>query len=645
MNLIFIVMFYIWCSCSSLLTAPKENILEQHLAECALKISSTYFDPNFPVVVHTPSTFYPPGHRNYKYGDKLIQELQAQFYSPIIVLGNRNNRNCTWQIEVQKPGSIIIVVPPTYTAQDFDYIFHTYRTIGHCAFNPTANIIIVTSQAIGAIIYDKPYPHFLLSISFKFGYLDIIVLEPKSMRTGNGTKIIRIFGFRINDQRKICSQELNKIKHVETWATEEKKFFLNSSVFPLQGKLNLKKCYLKVAVLGTFPYSIPFTNSTLGFFGPFEWFLYCITKLLNVKISIVKDYNVADIVFPSLYDPLNIKIWHKLTYPYFRQDITWYVPLGREIPRWQSLVRAFNPLLWCLILLTTALGTLTMWLLQKSEGHSTAPSVGGILAALSSAFLTFLGVAVTERYKGFVAVLFFMLWLYYCLIISTAYQSALFGLLVHPGHSPPIQTFKELEESGLIMERTYSVTNATAGIWWKQMQYKMCNGSTIECLKKVSADRTHALSDSTWIGKLFAGQCRDKRGHSQLEYLKEFTITVLYCVLVKRFFSFLVPVFNNVIHTFVASGIFVFKIDLVVTEWLLWNRNLDDQIESVMTVSLHELQGEFYLLLIGFLLASLVLAMEFLVHFIGVRFSITSISSLLDRLRLRQRHDKQNSKV
>ncbi|PSN51548.1 Ionotropic receptor 285 [Blattella germanica] len=623
--------FFMWYTCKSLLMVPQNNILEHNLAECVVKISLTYFDTNLPLVVHTPSTYFPPLHRNYKYGDTLIQILQSQGHLSIIVVGNR----ITCQTNVLKPGSVVIMIPPIYTAKDLKYISATYVMIRKCAENHSAKVAIVLSDENEVIVGDKAFYHFLLNESFKFGYLDIIVLEPKFVSTGNGaTRIIRVFGFTINEQRNICSQELDKINHAETWATEQKKFLLNSSLYSVRDKLNLRRCALKIFIISSFPYAQATKENGFGFIGPLYDFLYFVAKSINVKFLSINDKRVGDLYFPSVYDPGNRNIWYKFTYPYFGHDIAWYVPPGREIPRWQGLVRAFSPLLWSLILLTSSFGTLTMWLLQKSERHSTAPSDDGILAALSSALLTHLGASVAERNKGIVAVLFFMLWLYYCQIINTAYRSALFGLLVYPGHLPPILTIKELVESGLIMERQYTVTYARTGFWWEQMQYKMCKGSKVECMRKVAIDHTHALTGTTWIHKLYGDQYRDTRGNLKLVPLKELVGRILVCLDINRFFVFLVPVFNTIISRIVSSGLF-FKWmgEDILRHKLLHKAEIVD-IESVMVFSLYQLEGEFYLLLIGFVLASLAFIVECFFHFLVLWVYVITITAFLDSVRL-----------
>ena len=86
-----------------------------------------------------------------------------------------------------------------------------------------------------------------------------------------------------------------------------------------------------------------------------------------------------------------------------------------------------------------------MWLLQISSNHYNQTSKNN-KEVLFTALLTHLATGVGERYKGFVAVLFFSLWLCYCLIINTAYKSQFFELLVHPRKLPPIKSISELKK-------------------------------------------------------------------------------------------------------------------------------------------------------------------------------------------------------
>ena len=60
-----------------------------------------------------------------------------------------------------------------------------------------------------------------------------------------------------------------------------------------------------------------------------------------------------------------------------------------------------------------------------------------------------LGAAIYFNPQGYLSAFFFVLWLFYCLQINTAYQSSLMGFLTNPGNLPAVTTLEELDNSGL----------------------------------------------------------------------------------------------------------------------------------------------------------------------------------------------------
>mgnify|MGYP003623928140 CR=1 FL=1 len=73
-----LLLIYTLGSCNSTWTLFEDSSLEKNISECVLDISKTYFDKHFPVLIQTPSTWYPENHPNHKYGDKLIQMLHIE---------------------------------------------------------------------------------------------------------------------------------------------------------------------------------------------------------------------------------------------------------------------------------------------------------------------------------------------------------------------------------------------------------------------------------------------------------------------------------------------------------------------------------------------------------------------------------------
>ena len=128
------------------------------------------------------------------------------------------------------------------------------------------------------------------------------------------------------------------------------------------------------------------------------------------------------------------------TYPHFSKDITWYVPV-HQIPRWQGLVRVFHPLMWLLVTIAFLLGSLTFLLFDKCHANINPNATEFLMDILQ----THLAIGIIRRFASKPANLFFLLWLFYCLLIYTAYTSELIGFLGNPGTYRLVNNLEELK--------------------------------------------------------------------------------------------------------------------------------------------------------------------------------------------------------
>ncbi|PSN54216.1 Ionotropic receptor 300 [Blattella germanica] len=620
---------YLLVSCWSKLSIPNDEDLEEYsMAECVYNISSVYFDRDLPIFVQAPRKI--TNHRYFNYMEKIIQKLQIQNELSIILLGGTKFRPIKNSENIM-PGSYIIVLPTSLNAADLNYMTDTFLQIAFFAYNPKGRAVIVNPEEKSLIVQHKTLPHFSLSIAWGYEFLQAIFLNPKpdvGLNPNRTNTNFDVYSWSINDQIDLCSGEINKIRHFDTWLSQERRFSRHSKLFGVNEDVDLKGCKLNLFMQSMPPYS--WITRDGNYDGAVAKFLDFASGLINVSLKISQDIENMHIGFPSYYtDEPIIKIWPK-TYPHILKKITWFVPSGSEIPRWQSLWRTFSPLLWFLILLTFTFGTFTIWLLHKSTGES-------IFSVFLFSLLTHLGIGVRDRYKGFVATLFFIIWLFYCLIINTAYQSELFRLLVNPGHFPAIQTLKELGESHLIMERVLVFTGNESYLGNFIMHYNECDGSSvIECYKKVAIDRSHAILESADIYTIevisTSVEFSDEFGNPKLVPLKESLGTLYICLQISRMAGLLLDVLDNTLQKFVSAGIFDFWSSSVHDTFRrqFITRNIIDQ----FVFSLDHLQGSFILFFLGHLLATVIYIIDISTHLIHYYFFLYIIAGCLSRVYL-----------
>ncbi|PSN31954.1 Ionotropic receptor 335 [Blattella germanica] len=616
---------YLLVSCWSQLSLPYEEDLEAYnMAECVYNISSIYFDRDLPIFVQAPRS---TTHNRYlNFMETIIQKLQIQNQMSVILLRGTE----LLPMKNVKPGSYIIVLPTSITAGDLYYIKDTFVQIAINAYNAKGKVVIVNPEEKGVRVNGEAFPHFGLSIAWLANFLQTIFLNPEpivGLNTNRKTPNFNVYGWTINDQTDLCSGDLDNIRHFDTWLSQEGRFSRDSKLFEVNEDIDLKGCKLNLYMKNLPPYSL--LGSDGKCFGIVAMFLHSFSDLINVRWRTTHDLKTSHIVFPSYYKENALSTIYPKTYPNIFDKVTWLVPSGSEIPRWQSLWRAFSPLLWSLILLTFTCGTFTIWLLHKSTGE-------GIFSALVSSLLTHLGIGVRDRYKGFVPTIFFMIWLFYCLLINTVYQSEMFRLLVNPGTFPSIKTLKELEESHLIMERVLSLSE-TRSNWVNFLkQYKQCEGHTvIECYKKVAIYRTHAILDREMYTIEYLStmdEFADEFGKPKLIPLKEGLGTLYVCLQIKRISGLLLGLLNNTFQKFISAGFFDFwssSVHVVFRSNFIYRDFIDR-----FVFSLNHLQGPFILFFLGHLLASFIYVFEISTHLILNYFFLHAIARCLRRVYL-----------
>ncbi|PSN43262.1 Ionotropic receptor 303 [Blattella germanica] len=620
---------YLLVSCGSQLSVPNEEELDEEysMAECVYNISSVYFDRDLPIYVQTPRNT--TDHRYLNYMQKIIQKLQIQNQFSVIFLGGTKFRPIK-NSETIKPGSYIIVAPTPLNAADLNYMMDTFLQIMLYAFNPKGKVVIVNPEETGVVVNDITFPHLVLYFAWLSNFLQAIFLnlEPDAGLNPNRTNTnFNVYGWTINEQTDLCSEQIENIRLFDTWLSQESRFSRDSNLFQVNENIDLKGCELHLFWQILYPYS--WITPSGNYSGGVRKFLDVISHVINVRFRTTQDFENAHIAFPSYYtDEAQTKSWPK-TYPHIFEKLTWFVPSGSQIPRWQSLWRTFSPWLWFLILLTFTCGTFTIWLLHKSTGES-------IFSVFLSSLLTHLGIGVSDRYKGLVATLFFTIWLFYCLLINTVYQSELFRLLVNPGNFPAIETLKELEESYLIMERVIKTTGRGSYLGNMIMQYNKCESHPlIECYKKVAIDRSHAIltSDSDTINVISTSvEFSDEFGNPKLLPLKENVGILYFCLQILRISGLLLDVLDNTLQKFISAGLFDF-----------WSSSGHDRfrrhfithdIIDRFVFSLDHLQGSFILFFLGYLLATVIYMIEISTHFTLNYFLLYTIAGCLNRVYL-----------
>ena len=115
-----------------------------------------------------------------------------------------------------------------------------------------------------------------------------------------------------------------------------------------------------------------------------------------------------DAVGPIVSDDNNAKYYQPMN-NFFTVGYTFLVPPGKGIPLALSPFRVFPIIMWVLIIVTYILATLTFWLLERHRDVSDL-----MLNTLGAQ----LGASMQQTFSGIAPITFFILWLFYCLLVS-----------------------------------------------------------------------------------------------------------------------------------------------------------------------------------------------------------------------------------
>jgi len=419
-------------------------------------------------------------------------------------------------------------------------------------------------------------------------------------------------------------------------------FAKNAKLFP-DKMSNFHGCVLKASTFVHEPFTISKTkngsNNTQYWEGVENNVLQTIASQLNFTVEYLPETKRLQKFF-SLYEDVSKKksdvgfgavphthhsIGHRdHTIGYFQERVQWFGPPPKPIPQWKGLVILFTPLLWLLVLIVYLIASTIFWLLANV--HGSVKEHGSYKNPVGCFLITFsivLGEAVFVRPYTWYLRLFFVVWVYYCLLINTAYQSSLISVLTHPHFEPPVDTVEKLLDSQI----PYGYTTPVK-VWYNEAEdpsLKTISQNGIECssldhcLKRTISNQDFALSGGG-LNILYLSH-QKKYSLSRVPKFIPFK-DVMVSYLPSMFFrhgSPLVESFNGVIHRLVEAGIVNhFWEDIKIRHLTHKEENgeedgdEEDEESGAVVLTLNHLQSAFSLLRLGLAFGLIVFIIELL---------------------------------
>ncbi|PSN46605.1 Ionotropic receptor 477 [Blattella germanica] len=586
------------------------SVVEESLSRCITKIANEYFNKNLPTALFIPYRKY-KSHSyissNDSHVDFLVKSLHQRIDHSLVMLDYHNNPQSLHQ--KVKLGSYIIILSgevSSYIDLAVEVMLKMYEIVRQ--IKASGRLLIATT---GSPTFKRNdiLCKLLGLIWLIFQISEAIVLLPKKGLTSvDDNDVIEVYKWFSEDQIDPCLLSLNSFVLLDIWILKGNKFSSGNTLFQSDLITDMRGCTLNLSYSDYPP--LVYTDDDVHVHGPLINQINLISDVLNFRIKIFKR-NFTDFINMQLPIPVwngNNKDFHiyddcVVTYPYFKQNLKWVVPAGSSVPRWKSLIKIFNPLIWFCVVTTFLVGSTTSWLLLKQSHQSLT-----FLSVLLDTLLTYVLAGISDRYKGTIASTFFVFWLFYCLIINTAYQSALISFLADPGRDDPIKTIEELYKSELHLMSRVSSSNVESEKTEEANHFEDCT-NRIHCLNRIAQNRDTALLDDELlqdlvINKYFDSETNRRLLHTveEIAYTFYFTIAVYThgCMIFKRM--------EQLFHRVWSAGLIIRYFNDF--NEIQRNRYYEVLNDDPYVITLSHVQGCFYFLMCGLFVSIIVFLIE-----------------------------------
>ncbi|PSN33216.1 Ionotropic receptor 488 [Blattella germanica] len=588
---------------------PLDSVspFEDSLSRCIAKIANEYFNNDLPTALFIPYREY-ESHSyistNDSHVDFLVKSLHQRIDHSLVMLNYHNNPQSLYQ--KVKLGSYIIVLSGEDISSYIDMAIEVFVVIYEVArqMSPSGRLLIATTGSrnkkgikLAGAFFNMLWRELQIS--------EAIVLVPGLIADHD---IFEVYKWFPEDQDDPCLLILNRFELFDIWFIDMNKFIFNMKLFQNNIITDMRGCVLNISI-SDYPTLATVTDNELEV-GLMANQLVILFEALNLRMNLnpanlSSDPNMKlpELVTIEKSNDLLINDDCVATYSYFTHKLKWLVPAGAPVPRWKSLIKIFNPLMWFCVVTTFFIGSTTPWLLLKQNRQSLT-----YISALLDTLLMYLTTGISDRYKGTVASTFFLLWLFYCLIINTAYQSALISFLNDPGQDQPIRSVEELHESGLHLISKVAFPNSEVEEILQINNYETCDSNQY-CLKMIAQNRNTAMLLPEEFADFFIQYYYDSEMNKYLITIIDKSEYALYLTMAS--FTHGCLIFNRMeqlIHRIWSAGLLVELFDVVYMS--VFTMEDIPQSNDPYVINLSHLQGAFYFLTSGIFVSLIVFQIE-----------------------------------
>ena len=589
----------------------EEKHPEKLLLDVILHVSNTYFPKKLPLAILTLDMIIreqlPQEFQLNQSGQSLISSVFESIEWPILTLGYRTTRSIT-ELPRNRPASVILFLNTKTYAQQLNLAFVMLWILTFASWDPRAKVVIVPTNSNGR---SDPL-EFIFKIAAYYRSYNLIVLV--SGPYGKSIDAISWFPYsRIHcDQDTVITMWMDRfIRSGDSIAADKK-----VDLFPSKYRNDFNKCSVAFHTLPWPPLTMQAGNGVLDYHEGLEIrILNTVAENANFRVVFQENVSNSEAQFGATWiTTITLNILD-CTWTHYRGSVTWFVPRERQIPQWQSLILIFDLHIWLLVLSAFVFSCMTFWLIANSTLHKDRSSYSkGIIVLYTLSMI--LCQSVHEKPKAAVSQMFFVIWIYFCLLINNAYQSSLIGFLANPGYLPPIKNMVDLVDSGInlgiqsTIEILFEEYESSPQIDNILSSYISCEEKDLKyCLDRLSYDNDLALMGGR-TGIEFRGYVDYSYNGRPLfvpfrENVQEGYMTFVFVkghLLVRRF--------SQIVMRLQSAGLIDHWVEEIRRKYGRHYNNNGLRKRGFYVLTMSHVNGAFYLLLIGQVLSLVCFAAE-----------------------------------
>ncbi|XP_076053587.1 glutamate receptor ionotropic, delta-2-like [Oratosquilla oratoria] len=313
------------------------------------------------------------------------------------------------------------------------------------------------------------------------------------------------------------------------------------------------------------------------------------------------------------------------TIGYHTEPLTFVTSKPQPLPQWLSLVRPYQLYVWVCFLGALALAGPCYWLLLRAAPEETKDSKNHTIVTASFIIFATL-ITQSQRWpRASSARLYAALWVLFSLVATTSYVGNLTAFLTVPALSPTVDSLEELSRSTFVWgiasygAADYQLFRSSKVPLYQKIfkSLDMCP-SVEDCIQRTLDERYAYISWRTYLRDAIATSFTDRNGDSRVYMAKEdffpgeFGFTVQKGSPLKR------P-FDGVIRRLLEGGFVAKWLSEIIEQHTLETRRREEVGLCVslvvclcvrglgLTLTVHHLQGIFFVYVVGVILALLTL--------------------------------------